>query len=316
MTHLTLKKEKRRRGAYALVSSVAFTVIIFSCAIFLSDEMAMLVAEGLMLSVRVIIPSVFPFLLLSDFSMRFIRFEELRFFRTAFEKLFKINGAALSAWVIGIIGGFPIGARLSLMMYENGKISKCECERLIVFANNASPGYVICAVGIGMRGSLRDGALLYCAAVLSSIICGMILGIRKGKTHNTDLIPWQNYIFSESVKDAAAVCLNITGFITAFSIISGLLEKLFGNPYILAFIIPFLEVGNAAVYLSDLYILPEALTLALTGFALSFSGLCVTAQAAALIQRGSDISIKKYIWAKLLQGCISLLLLLFFCVFI
>ena len=310
MTSHTLKKEKKRRGAYAATTSIIFTVLIFSCAIFLSDEMAILVAEGLLLSVRVIIPSVFPFLLLGDLSMRFIRFEELWIFRRVFEKLFKINGAALSVWVIGMIAGFPIGARLALLMYENGKISKCECERLISFANNASPGYVICAVGLGMRESLRDGVLLYCAGVLSSIACGIILGIKKQKTTDMPLIRWQSYDFTVSVKDAAAVCTNVTAFITAFSIISGLLDKLFKNPYVLAFIIPFLEVGNAAVYLSDLCIFSSDVTLALTAFSLSFSGLCVSAQTAALINRDTDISIKKYLSSKLLQGLLSVVIIL------
>ena len=63
-------KEKEKHphsGVGALLSSVAFTALIFSVAIFLSDEIAEHVRRGLLISVNVIIPSVLPFLLLGDF---------------------------------------------------------------------------------------------------------------------------------------------------------------------------------------------------------------------------------------------------------
>ena len=133
-----LEKEKHRySGVGAFLISAAFTALIFLVAIFLSDEIAEHVRRGLLISVNVIIPSVLPFLLLGDFCVRFIRFESAEILRRIFEKLFHINGAALPVFVCGILCGFPVGARLAVTMHENGKISRCECERLIAFANNA-----------------------------------------------------------------------------------------------------------------------------------------------------------------------------------
>ena len=164
------KKEKGRfEEAAALLVSVGFTAIIFLAAILLSDELAEYVAKGLSISARVIIPSIFPFLILSDLAVRYIHLERVGFLRRIFERLFRINGAALPVFVCGALCGFPVGARLAILMYDDGKISKCECERLIAFSNNASPGYVICAVGVGMLGNLHDGILLYAAMILSSI---------------------------------------------------------------------------------------------------------------------------------------------------
>lgn len=307
------KKEKHRPGQIAaLFGSVTFTTLIFLTAIFFSDELADYVAAGLSISARVIIPSVFPFLLLTDLAMRYIRFERIGGIRRIFEKLFRINGAALPVFVCGILCGFPLGAKLALTMYENGKISKCECERLMVFANNASPGYVICAVGIGMRGNLKDGVLLYISAVLSSILTGILLGVNKDKSDISHFISWQKYSFTKSVTSAVGVCLNICGFVTVFSIAVGVVNELIKSEIIRMLIIPFMEIGNAALYLSDLYVAPAWITLALTAFSTSFSGLCVCAQTLSLINEKKDISMAAYIPRKLLQGFIAALLIIFF----
>lgn len=306
------KKEKRTLAEIpALIASVAFTALIFLAAVFFSDELSKYVAAGLRLSVGVIIPSVFPFLILTDVAMRYIRFERIGFFRRTFERLFHINGAALPVFVCGILCGFPLGARLALMMYENGKISKCECERLMAFANNASPGYVICAVGLGMRSSLKDGITLYIAMIIASVLSGIIFGINKTKSNNSDFISWQSYSFTESIKSGVTVCLHISGFVTVFSIAVGLIDELVTVEWIKAIVIPFMEIGNAAVYLSDLYIIPDLFRLALIAFSISFSGLCVTAQTLALIEKGSDISLASYVPRKLLQGSIAAIIILF-----
>ncbi len=305
------KKEKSRfTEIAALLTSVGFTAFIFLAAILLSDELAGYVAKGLSISARVIIPSVFPFLILSDLAVRYIHFEKIGCMRKAFERMFRINGAALPVFVCGALCGFPVGARLAILLYESGKISKCECERLIAFSNNASPGYVICAVGVGMLGSLSEGILLYTSMILSSALTGIITGINKVNSSNSRFIYEQNYSFTESVKSASNICLQISGFVTTFSILTGATDLLINSAVIKSVIIPFLEIGNAAVYLSDLYIYPKYITLAMIAFSISFSGLCVSAQVMSVIGKSSDISMRTYIPRKILQGCIAATIIL------
>ena len=307
----TKKKEKCRYAEISdLAISVIFTALIFSCAIFFSDELAEYVSKGLILSVRIIIPSVFPFLLITEPAVRFIRFERIDGIRRLFERLFHINGAALPVFVCGVLCGFPLGAKLAIMMYENGKISKCECERLVAFANNASPGYAICAVGMRMRGSLTEGILLYISILTSSVIVGILVGINKDNSTDSHFITRQKCSFAESVKSSATICIHITGFVAVFSIAVGAVDHFIRDDVLKAIIISVLEIGNAGIYLSDLCIMPRGVTLALTAFSMSFSGICVCAQTLGLINKGSDISIKKYVPRKLLQGGIAALLVL------
>lgn len=315
MTNQRSDKKFLTDGLVSLSISLLFTVIIFFSAIFLSDELSELVREGLLLSVNVILPSIFPFLIITDLTIRFVRFERVGVLRKVFERIFKVNGAALSAYLCGLLCGFPIGARLALTLYENGNISKCECERLMAFANNASPAYAICAVGLGMRNSLTDGIFLYLAIVISSIATGAITGIKKKYYQNNDFILWQKYSFVNSVKSSVSVATSVCGFVTVFAIVSGALKMIIGNDYIFAFVIPFFEIGNAALYLSDLHILGGTSTLALTAFSLSFSGLCVAAQTLSIIDSEKVLSFRRYVPIKLLQGLIAAALIGIFSLF-
>ena len=283
MTVLTeIKTKKRKNSICTFIISIVFTAIILSAALFLSEEISELVTMGLEICVKTIIPSVFPFLIITDILIRFIKFEKNDFLRRGFERIFKINGAALSVFICGILSGFPTGAKLSLTLYYNGKISKDECERLMGISSNASPGYIICAVGSGMLGNLRLGALLFFITAISSVFSGFVLGINSKSTINSSVEMGQKYSFSNSVKSAALACLNICAFVTFFSLVSGLL-KLYANRRLLLFIFPFLEIATATAYITELCILPPAIRFSLIAFSISFSGICVYAQIKSLI---------------------------------
>ncbi len=303
---IRISKLKKRTSAPI---AIFLTILIFMAAIFLSDDLSVFAKSGLLLSSNVIIPSVFPFLLLCDATMPYIQFESMKPVRFIFEKCFNISGCALSAFICGILCGFPIGAKLALSLYKCGKISKDECERLMAFSNNASPGYIISAIGIGMRGNLSDGLVLYFSTVISAIITGILVGIGKEKTNFSPNIYKQNYNFVESVKNSTLICLTICGFITTFSILSGLLYKAVNSEMILYFILPFLEIGNAATIISKSNYLLPVTSLILTAFSIGFSGLSVCAQTKSLISN-EDVSFFRYVLIKLLQGLITVIVTL------
>jgi hypothetical protein len=253
----------------------------------------------------VIIPSVFPFLILTDIVIPYIKFENIKPLKYAFEKVFKISGCGVSALLCGLLCGFPIGARLAFSLYKTERISRDECERLMAISNNASPGYVISALGIGIRGSLRDGIILYLATVISAIITGSCCSFGKkcGTANALSFRP--DYDFVCSVKESIGVCLNICGFVTTFSIFTGLIRKAIKTEILLCIILPFMEIGNAGAFLQSAECLSSNASLMLTAFATTFSGISVLAQTRGCIESSARISFTKYFLIKLLQGVIS-----------
>lgn len=283
-------------------------IIMFIIALLLSNEISVYFTEGLNLSLKVIIPSVFPFLLLTDLFIATVRLDKITPAKILFERAFKISGNAISAFICGILCGFPIGAKMSIKLYNSGIISKCECERLMSFSNNASPAYVIFVIGLALRKNLQEGIVLYFIMLLSSVLTGIIIGASKLKSTKISVISEQNYSFAESIKQSSSACINICAFITTFAIICGLTKRIVKHRLVCAAVISLLEIGNASLFLSELYKTYPTLSFSLTSFAISFSGISVIAQTVCITDSIKNFSIFNHIKFKLLQGIISAVL--------
>jgi sporulation integral membrane protein YlbJ len=311
---ITPKKEKTGE-LRATLTSVLIIFIFVIISYFLSDELSEAVISGLELCFYTVIGAIFPFLILCDIMLSFSHFDRAPLFRRTFTKLFKINGYAVSAYLCGILCGFPIGIKVSRELYDAGYISKEECERLIGFSNNTGPSFVISGIGLGLRNSITDGILLYLSMIISSVAVGIILGIGHSPTDIIAVEKKQGFDLNTSVRKATASTVSICGFVVFFSAVCGVLELWLGKYRIYPFLLPLFEVSNASRRLADISYITNGASLILTAFAVSFSGLSVHMQGRSFLEN-SGISMKKYYLAKLLQGTISslfitLILLLF-----
>lgn len=316
MTNLNNDTAKRPftlkiKNKLALLSAL---LLLFLSILFAPDILNY-VKEGLYLCFNVIIGSVFPFMILTDIIVATTHFERITWLRKSFEFLFRINGCAISAFIMGIFCGFPIGVKVSVDLYKSGYISKEECERLIGFSNNTGPAFIISGIGLGMRGSIKDGVILYASMIFSAAICGLILGRNKNSSCKKAAAANTYYDFSASVKSSAINTLYVCAFIVFFSIVCGILKSAIKNNLIYSLIIPFIEISNSAKSLSSCSYITQNIEMFLTSFAISFSGISVHMQAKSFIL-GTDISMKTYYKTKLLQGAISALITLFLIIII
>ena len=298
------KSTYKNKSAFIITKSIFVFLIFIFLSVFASDSISRHVLSGLKFSVNVILPTVFPFMVFSDFASHSFEFEKSKILSSGFERLFKINASGISAFLSGIVGGFPVGAKNALLLFENGKISKCECERLMCFSNLPSPAYVISAIGIEIIGSFKTGIILYLTVLLSAAITGKRTFIQNQGINNK-----QNYDFVLSLKSSASASVNVIFFISFFSGLCGLIKSLPIANIAKIFMISLSEVGNAVLYISDLCILSPRFSLAMIAFSLSFSGISVIMQSLAISEK-KEISIAKCVLYKLLQGSISFIIIL------
>ena len=179
----TLRRGERAWQRELISLCLLAATVLF--AILISSECAEYVMEGMELAVRCVIPSSFPFMVISDLYVAYGRPEKIRLIKNAFTHLFGIGNAGIAPFICGNVGGFPIGAKLCSDAYESGILSINEAERLMPLSNNPSLAFVIGGVGIGMYGNIRIGILLYISILIATVICGILT---KPKTIN-------NYIF-------------------------------------------------------------------------------------------------------------------------
>ena len=158
------------RTAFSLLCIFLFLLILKNPELAVAE-----MSDGLRVCASVVIPSIFPLMVLSEMIVSLIGSSiSSSFIQRPFRKLFGINGSGAVAMILGYMCGFPIGAKCSASLYRRGAISKKEYERLLCFCNVPGPAFLISTVGFSTFGNKSFGIALYCTTVISSVIFGII----------------------------------------------------------------------------------------------------------------------------------------------
>lgn len=286
--------------------------LFFSCLFFLllllifAEPMLDALRAGLYLCAHTVIPSLFPFMVLSSLLVHLAPPRGLPGGRL-FEALFRIPGVGLFALFIGALCGFPLGARTAADLFAAGHLSKREAERLAALSNNTGPAFCVAGVGVSLFGAHFVGWLLYAVQLFSGLFIGFLLARREKRKpfdeKRGEAIAPPPLSLSESIYSASLTLLSVSGTILFFSALCAL-PKLFLPPTAFALFSSFLEIGNATAAAGSL---PPSIGIPIAAFAISFSGLSVHLQAASVL-RPRGLSVFPVFYSKLLCGILSFFL--------
>ena len=271
--------------------------------IFFNSNIKSGVLLGLYYSFTTIIPTLFPFFILSDIWSSLFTVKNDGVFAKTFERLFGINSFGISSLVSGLVCGFPIGVKVALELYQAKKISKDEFERLSGFANNPSAAFIISGVGAGIIGDVKYGILLYISIILSSIVTGVVFRKKASSSTNPIVISRQTFNLVNSIKNAAMNSISVTSFIIFFFGITSILQSVITNPLLLCIISSFLEVSGATKMAFACRSVNLTFRIILIAFSLGFSGISVHMQAMMFFEQNRLP--KKYLLMKLCQGILA-----------
>ncbi|MBQ3055546.1 MAG: hypothetical protein IJC88_05525 [Oscillospiraceae bacterium] len=297
----------------ALLSCIATVFLAFGLVAF-PQESADAVRNALSLCCQVVIPSLFPFFVLSTFmnqsgvSNRFGQFAV-----PLMSRLFRLSGDGASALFLGMIGGYPIGADCVRSLYQNGKVSKQEAEHLLIFCNNSGPAFVLGAVGCGVFGSMRIGGILLVIHWLSAWLIGLVLRFRTNETEKCLFVEEADAgfapTFCTAVKTAAMTMVNVCAFIIFFAVLTELLHMTHMLPHdgiVGAVCTGLFELTSGIAALQPSVFNPHTAML-IASVLLGFGGISVHAQTAALLSE-TDLSLTPYFLGKLSHAATSFLL--------
>ncbi len=293
---------KLKRNFFAIL----FLLFAISLLLFSKNNLIS-VKNGLTLWATSVVPSLFPFFVATELLMHT---NIVNFFGRICERfmkpLFNINGRGAFGFIMGLISGYPMGAKIACEFRKNNVCSKAECERLLSF--------IVGTVGISMFGNTTIGVLLLITHVLASLTVGYIFRFWKKENYRSSeptsyitpksMVTFSNLgeILSESITSSIQTLLIIGGFVVIFSSIISILKAsgIVNNIYLLGI----LEITNGISSLSALHIKNISLPIIFTAFLLGFGGISILLQVWSIISR-SDLSIKPYFYGKLLHGIIS-----------
>lgn len=302
---------EKKKLYVCLIEKYAFALVALSAAalvIIFPDIIRTSVLEGISLCVKSIVPTLFPFIILSDFLLSLYPVSKHSLSSALFEKAFGIGAVCVSAFVCGAICGFPIGAILIKSLYDNGAIDKKDAENMLPIATLPSFVFVISGVGSGLFGNVKLGMFLWFASFISTIAVGFIFRSGDKKLPIIREIPKAKFNLASSIKKSGFTAINISSFIIFFSAVLGVLKSVIKNEYICAVLAAFFEIGNACNYIAYSGI-TYSVKLPLLCFALGFSGLSVFMQVVGVVS-DSKISCKTYFVQKTLQGVLCALIAL------
>ena len=266
-----------------------------------SADAAQAVRDALALCVQSVIPALFPFFVVSSLFIDLGCAAVLgRSLAPIMRRLFGVSGAGGTAFLLGIIGGYPVGGRTAGELYRSGQCEREECERLLAFCNNAGPSFILGIAGLGCFGSVRVGAWLYLIHVGAAVMVGLLFrstSRQMGRPEKTETPRWADALI-EAVRGGAMSMVNICAFVVFFLVILRLFSRFTGIQH--GAILGIVEMTNGILRLAN-----DRRGFIWAAGLLGWGGLSVHCQTAAVLS-GSGLSLKRYFIGKALQAAISM----------
>ena len=281
-----------------------------------------------------IVPSLFPFFVLSDLLINY-GFVELvgELFKPFMYKLFKINGNSSFAFIMSIISGFPSNSKYVKELYLKKLINENEASKLLTFTHFSNPLFILGTLSILFLNNKKAGLLILFCHYITNIIIGIIfrnyypsdkcnekVSIKKAiiKMHNKRINNNLNFgqIITNSLINSINTLLLILGIVTMFLCITTIINNnITINNYNQSILNGLFEITQGLKYLSVLDATLKFKTVIST-MLLSFGGLSVHLQIISIL---SDTKIKyiPFLIARIFHaGIASLLCFLLFDFFI
>ncbi len=298
--------------------AVAVFLSLFALGLLADPKGSALAAKnGVVLSVETVIPSLFPFFVLSGIVMNLNTNKGFGILaKHTVCRLFHINSDLGCGYLLGIVGGYPIGARNVCAVYRRGRCTKKEAERALSFSNNCGPAFILSVAGIYLFDSIKIGLMLYIIHILSSAFIAILLRPKNpmkqtDAVHTNKQMPFTQ-VFVKSVKESTVSIANVCSFVVIFAVLIYILEFLgffslipFKSQLFTATIKGLFEVTGGIRALQSAP--PNSLTMTACSFLLGFGGICVHCQTASAVS-DTDLSMKPYFLAKIAQGIFAALL--------
>ena len=260
--------------------------------------------EGVALCARTVIPSLFPFFVLSILMNGSLTGSSMSLLRPI-GRLFELPAGMESLLISAFLGGYPVGAQAVAEAYRKGSLKKDAAQRLLGFCNNPGPAFLFGMVSASFSEKKAVWAIWFII-----ILSAWLVSIKaSGCTAPVSSTPGKSVDFPSAMTASIKVMATVCGWVILFRVLISFLDRwvLWLVPEDLrVFIAGLLELSNGCCLLPR--ILDDKLRFVLCCTMLTFGGLCVTMQTASV---RSGLSLSRYLRDKLIQTMFSLLLSLF-----
>ena len=265
--------------------------------------------NGIALCIQTVLPSLFPFFIISYILISSLNGSTIPILRPI-ARLTGVPEGGEPILLIGLLGGYPVGAQSIAALHRNKQILTKDARRLLGFCNNAGPSFIF-----GILGSCFTKAeslwAIWLIHILSALLVGAILPQKRNYRIKNQ--PQQTTQIKGVIKNATQTSAIVCGWVVTFRIIIAFLQKwiLWIFPSLgETTIIGAMELVNGCLRLQSISC--EGLRFCFCSVFLAFGGLCVAMQTASVTEA---IGTGSYFLGKVMQMLISFILSYFYQLF-
>lgn len=304
---------------------LTFIIIFFGIGLILfSSSNIIAVRNSLDLFLNSVFPSLFPFLIVTELLSytSIIPWISLKFKRLM-PVIFNVPAVGIYPFIMGIISGYPVGARVVADLREENKISKTDGEKLLIFTNNAGPLFIVGCIGCSIYLNSAIGFILYFVHIVSSVLTGFVFGHFYKVSYREDVVSNVSLNFTSlgeiignCIRKAFYTLSTVCGFVILFSLIISMIDAtgffaLFNNVWIENILFGVLEITSGIQLISSINSSTLFYHLLSTSFLLGFGGFSVLLQVWSVISK-TDLSIKPYFIGKIFNGILAVIIMFAF----
>lgn len=253
-------------------------------------------SRGLLLWFYTLLPTLLPFLILTNIV----------------NEMFPVSQKAQSLFTLcmGLLCGFPLGAKLCSDGLKQKRFSKNMAQYLLPISNMASPAFLITYIfsaTLGVRENLWTLLLcMYLPIVFVAVFSYPVYFSKNTRRQTADLLTcsitkeetcFSIHLLDESIMNGFEIITKLGGYMILFSILGALLQKIpMLSDFFCAILLMLTEITTGSRALADL-LLPQSAKILWMLPLINLGGLSFLAQTAAMI-RGSGLRLFPYFITK------------------
>lgn len=179
------KNSKQLSDKLAQIMYYFFSLVIFGIIVLLISNPTKYMSsvnKGISIFFCSVLPSLLPFVFLSKLLTDLGFVSKLsKIFEKPIKKLFGLPPISAYVFLMSILCGYPMGAKIVGDLHEKGAITSDDAKHIVALCSTSGPIFVIGVVGCSMLKSYKLGALIFAAHILSAIFCGLVFRNYKYK---------------------------------------------------------------------------------------------------------------------------------------
>lgn len=285
---------------------VCIILLLFTLLIF-HNETILGTRQGLLLWYQTLIPSLLPFILVTN------ALSETNAYQSAahyFQKFFSNRIYEIMAIMLGNLCGYPIGGKIISDFVKNGYISPKRANKLLAYASQASPMFLIGYVHLHILNNSIPLPIFLLSLYLPVFIAYSFsshhsISKTESKTESFQIKSCLCDTFLHAVQTMVIIGI----YVIIFSIILVILFP-FCKTILLKLILSFLEI-TTGLKLLNILLLPENIKTAFLCGLSAFGGLCSAFQIKGVLEY-PEADIKKYLLDKMLLSAGTFLFILLY----